>query len=719
MMQEVSLTGATLLDGSQSSSHNHHHSHSHSHQQDPLAQQQQQQHQDAWLHPNIEMTAKVVSPNSKNACNHNHNNSATACHHNKTLIQSPQLSLTIPVAQLVQQEPTEIIKALWQITRMGSFTLFRDIIQQWKQQQHVADKETSLTSIQTIRDPAGHSLLHWATKRPDHDWRFAAYLVNDCQVPVTTQSHDATAMTALHWAATLPSRQALPLIRILLAPVAATSSEQLSVALELGDSTGCTPLLIAAQHGQVETVAYLVQRGAAISAVDHNRDSAVHWAAYKGSLEVLGLLQYYAPQTAVQWTAPDVYGQMPLHLAALRGHVTACRYILQQLQSSRRDLQTILYHQDKNRRTPLALAQHKQKPTVASTLQQAMEGLRTNKSKQMAAQTWKRRIQTAARNLVSAHEWKVWLGLPEVDDVDESPKFPYYYVVFHIGANLLYLLTVLWPIFNVGAGLLWDQTAWLGIMLVLWGLTVWSLRMTSNTNPGRLDAHHPHIQHWRRMYETTLSSLADDDDDDDDDKKTTTTTPQRPQLCHTCHIARPRRSKHDRFTGGCIEQFDHHCPFVSATVGLYNYRWFLLFLSCMTLYFLCLAVHLVRYAVRTTTTTTTTTPWGTLMVGVVLCAHVLFPAGMLVYHGQLVLANLTTNEHVNRHKYEYLWKKKRTNNSQQEQPPPAAGGVYANRYDRGPWRNLQSRLFPSAASYQLDDDDDDPQQQAHLLDHVV
>ena len=58
------------------------------------------------------------------------------------------------------------------------------------------------------------------------------------------------------------------------------------------DKSGCTPLLIAAQYAQSDLVAYLICCGADAAAVDMNGDTALHWASYKGSVEVVGLLQH-------------------------------------------------------------------------------------------------------------------------------------------------------------------------------------------------------------------------------------------------------------------------------------------------------------------------------------------------------------------------------------------------------------------------------------------
>ena len=55
-----------------------------------------------------------------------------------------------------------------------------------------------------------------------------------------------------------------------------------NVPLEECDHNGCTPLIIAAQYGQSLVISYLLQRGADKYHMDINRDTALHWAAYKG-----------------------------------------------------------------------------------------------------------------------------------------------------------------------------------------------------------------------------------------------------------------------------------------------------------------------------------------------------------------------------------------------------------------------------------------------------
>jgi ankyrin repeat protein len=433
--------------------------------------------------------------------------------------------------ELIRQgDPNQIIQALFGIVRMGPFPVFMQLVQTWKD--HSGSNEVA-NSLKEAKDGHGHSLLHWAAKRVDST-QFVEYLLQFIPVSVATSSED-TMMTPLHWACT--ESHALPIVRMLV--------NHDRCAVEIADSTGCTPLLIAAQHGQVETVAYLLHHGANLHAVDASRDSATHWAAYKGSLQVLGLLSFYDTR---QLTTTDTYGQTPLHLASLRGHKSVCKYILSHVDG--KQAVQLLNLRDSNGRTPHALAVHKDKHSVATFLADYYDELTCPKS-----QKYRRLLQRNLRNMVSPAAWRLWLGITvDSSDVDESPLFPYYYVCAHMLINPIFQLWVFWSVGDASEGVLWDSVLLLVWQMVLYVCGLYSFVVTSSMNPGRIDSSFPHLNKWRQLYESTLEQYA----------SSSAPVASLPQLCHTCHIARPLRSKHDRFTDSCILLFDHHCPYVGC-----------------------------------------------------------------------------------------------------------------------------------------------------------
>ncbi len=73
------------------------------------------------------------------------------------------------------------------------------------------------------------------------------------------------------------------------------------------DANGCSPVVIATQYNQISAVVYLTKNGADLTLRDNNGDTPVHWAAYKGYEELVGLLLHFQPHDL---NSEDIFGQV-------------------------------------------------------------------------------------------------------------------------------------------------------------------------------------------------------------------------------------------------------------------------------------------------------------------------------------------------------------------------------------------------------------------------
>lgn len=420
-------------------------------------------------------------------------------------------------------------------------------------------------------------------------------------------------MMPIHWAT---SDGKIAAMRFLL---------QRRVDINAQDGNGCTPVIIAAQHDQAAAVAFLVKNGADMAICDGNGDTALHWAAYKGLVEIVGLLSHACPQAL---SCDDAFGQTPLHLAALRGHEEVVEYLVTDCGADTSKL-------DKNGVSALDLSIKKAqlkcewvlRRLSATSIVDILRGYGAHRLRDP-------RILGMIFFGVSEREWGMW---------------PWRIVFL---SNLLGSLVS----FELVMSETLSDLSVLHLFNTIFQTVFWicfTMCLQKNTAIVRTE------ECGNAVYESALSQIGNAVDEFN-----------LPNVCHSCRVRRPLRSKHCKFQRRCVHKFDHFCPFVYNTVSRDNYKYFFVLLVSHFLGSICWMVT-IGYLVRRVVVS-----WALTFFCVYHFMWFLMILGLLQYHVALAAQNLTTNEHVGLKKYAYL-----KNETGSLDNPFSKGGMLENLLD--------------------------------------
>jgi len=386
------------------------------------------------------------------------------------------------------------------------------------------------------------------------------------------------------------------------------------VNIDTTDNKGCSPLVIAAQFGRTSLAGYLMGRGARLQLVDKEGDNALHWAAFKGHSELVRLLVH----SGFNPRQKDNFGQTVLHLACLSGSLQTVSDMVEQ-DNVELDIE------DHNGNTPTKLAEGRKNWDIVSYLNRAL----------------KRQY-----SLLPQVDMSVLLFGPP-----GKSKLPMLFILFAV-------IIIGYPtyIFKMLPGTAYAlQTTHLVFVFINILMLIFLAKVHS-TDAGTLPKN-------SQEYEHAIRQMAFYDAWRQNDGGYNPLN----RLCHTCRLVKPPRAKHCKITNRCVRHFDHYCPYVYNTVGFKNRHYFAGF--TVSVFIIAILTHYISYVYITAYgrdywlyACNFLTLFFTLLSGTL--------SGITLYQAAI---NMTTNERVNCHRYEYL---------------KDSNGRFYNPYDRGFWYNV-------------------------------
>uniref|UniRef100_A0A0E0J357 S-acyltransferase n=1 Tax=Oryza nivara TaxID=4536 RepID=A0A0E0J357_ORYNI len=408
------------------------------------------------------------------------------------------------------------------------------------------------------------------------------------------------------------------------------------------DGNGYHALQWATLNNYPHVALYIIEHGGDVNAGDNAQQTALHWAAVRGAIAAADVLL----ENGARVEAADVNGYRAVHVAAQYGQTAFLHHIISKYGA---DFECL----DNDGRSPLHWAAYKgNADTIRLLLFMDANQVRQDKNG-CTPLHW-----AAIRGNYEVCTVLVHAGTKEELTLKDSGGFTPVELANDKAPNFSRITAA------VG---IWS---WGAISLAFASLVMFY--RVSRKNPGYIQANTKRLDPKEPLMEIDLNSSA--------------WTGNWSQLCPTCKIIRPMRSKHCPTCKHCVEQFDHHCPWISNCVGRRN-KWDFFVFLCMgtTTAFLGAAIGFHRLWTEPIILSSSES-WINFMLsnhpGAVLFMFmdVFLLTGALILTGAQatqIARNLTTNEAANQSRYAYL---------------RGPDGRFRNPYSRGCRRNCADFL---------------------------
>lgn len=460
------------------------------------------------------------------------------------------------------------------------------------------------------RDDDGHSLLHWAALVGAKDMVILA-LANG--VPVDCQANNL--QTPLMWAVL---RGHTHTARVLL---------ENNADMRIKDSLGATALIISIQHACYGSMLLLLHRGDKASLMaesDKNGCTSAHWAAYKGDLTALRLLEYFKADLLTF----DNQSMQPIHRAVFGSQVQVVEFLVE------RKADTMHRNADGKNCIDIAESQGD------LGMQALFKRLAKNKKLDNSIAIKDESSSSSAKGKKGGFAESMQNAIQK--DKSMQKIFPCFWLVMVSLASFQYLMDLRATSYSVApiVSMLFE----IGVPF-----TLAIFAYTALMDPGKVAPKTP----GNSGVEEIMKALDSPDEHVVDMSR----------LCTTTWVLKGLRSKYCTQTGAVIEEFDHYCIWLNCAIGKNNHRPFILLAIAECLTQVC-HIYLCWSMAKELVTVPGFGSWifgvctGYPLLAIVFIVHCITAPWvfmLFLHQSRLVATNLTTNEMMNAGRYEHFW----------------------------------------------------------------
>eukprot|EP00928_Gymnodinium_smaydae_P025760 TRINITY_DN20421_c0_g1_i2.p1 TRINITY_DN20421_c0_g1~~TRINITY_DN20421_c0_g1_i2.p1 ORF type:complete len:577 (+),score=110.21 TRINITY_DN20421_c0_g1_i2:114-1844(+) len=500
-------------------------------------------------------------------------------------------------------------------------------------------------------DEQGYTVLHWAALQ-GHAETLETGLVAGAAVDAAAKN----LQTPLMWAVI---RNRYEAARVLLGAGAN---------VRLRDSYGASPLTLAVQHGNYKMILLIMancKREQLAFVVDEKGCSAMHWAAYKGDLTSIRLLDYFE----MDLNAVDNEKKTPMHRAASSRQIAAIEVLLELgaspwlLDSEGKSVLDVASDAGCGENRRLAMLMRKcggDRPSTSKSV--PSEGVLVIQDGSIDCEAGK--LDSSAVSLQKPRR-------PRKPGSRSFPAAPLFWLMSVSAASYSYL--------TEARPLVVDQRPFLCAFFELGVVASLALFMIVNRlNPGIVSARMrgaSGVEDIMRAMSLTAP--------------VGTTVPDFERLCTSTWVMKGPRTKYCTQTGACVEEFDHFCGWLNVAIGRGNHRPFI-FLAAIELFTQLCHLAICLAAMGNVVQKDSFFDWLSfiywehpLVMALIILQFVTSPMilMLLLQHLRMIGINMTTNEMINAFRYKHFWVETQTSSGQSRK-------TFRNPFNKGnPWLN--------------------------------